>query len=156
MLSFFWINANLFSGLVFSFEFYSTINFSEESVISALTNIVARVKLGASLSYQDAACAYKLTVTGLDSKAFRLGIAAVLGTTYTLFTCHVLTSLFRSGFNGLKDFCLGGLGINLYSFCFRECKEFILLHGSVSFNFLIRRSFFSLRCGLLYGSLSVE
>ena len=135
MLSFFRINANLFSGLVFSFEFNITINLGEKSIIAALTNIVARVELCSSLSYQDAACAYKLTVTGLDSKAFRLGIAAVLGTTYTFFTCHVLTSLFRSGFNGLKDFCLGGLGINLYSFGFRDCKELVLLHGSVCFNF---------------------
>ena len=86
LLCFFAVNADLLSLLVVSFELYCSVDLSKQSVISALANIVARVELCSSLSHEDASCAYIFTGTYLESKSFRLGVSAVLGTSYSFFT----------------------------------------------------------------------
>ena len=85
-LSFVAVYADLLSLLVKSFEFNISVDLSEQSIISTDTNVVARVELGSSLSYENASCTYVLTSTNLQSKSFRLRVTAVLGTTYSFFT----------------------------------------------------------------------
>jgi len=85
-LCFFAVNADLLSLFVVSLELNSSVDLSKQSVVSALANVVARMELGSSLSHENASCTYEFTGTYLESKSFRLGVSAVLGTSYSFFT----------------------------------------------------------------------
>ena len=92
ILSFFRIYANLFAGLVFSFELYSSVYLCKQSIVSAYAYVVAGMILCPSLTNKYGTGTYKLTVCSFDSQSFRFTFAAVLGTSDTLFTCHIYTS----------------------------------------------------------------
>ena len=85
-LCFFAVNADLLSLLVVSLELDSSVDLRKESVVSALANIVARMELRASLSHENGSSTYEFTGAYLESKTFRLGVSAVLGTSYSFFT----------------------------------------------------------------------
>lgn len=79
------VNAYLFAILIKALKFYLTVDRCEERVIGALLNVVAGVDLGASLSYEDIARKYVLSVGTLNSESLGFAVASVLGGTHTFF-----------------------------------------------------------------------
>ena len=79
------VNAYLLLVLSLLLELDLAVNQCKQSVVLTDTNVVTGVDRGASLSYDDVACNYCLSVSLLYAKALRLTITAVLGRTNTLF-----------------------------------------------------------------------
>ena len=66
-------------------ELNNTVNKSEESVVSADTDVLAGMNRGASLSDDDVAGFYSLTVGLLDAETLCFAVASVLSRADTFF-----------------------------------------------------------------------
>jgi hypothetical protein len=75
------------------FEFDKTISFGEEGVVSAYTNILARIDAGATLPDDDGSGADKLTIIAFDAQALGVAIATVPAGTATFLMSHCVCSL---------------------------------------------------------------
>lgn len=84
------IDGNLFPISSFSLKSYNTIHQGKQGIVSAASNINARMDLGSPLSVKDISGFHELSVRSLGSKSLGLGISAVLGRTYTLFMSEKL------------------------------------------------------------------
>ncbi|AEJ38850.1 hypothetical protein TPY_0655 [Sulfobacillus acidophilus TPY] len=69
---------------------YPTVYFGKNRVITAHSDVFARVELGAPLANNDATRCDQLALVSLDAKHLGLGIAAVTGATTTFFVCEQL------------------------------------------------------------------
>jgi len=59
------VDANLFAVAAKTLELYLSVNESEESIVTALANIVAGMNMGAALTNKNVACKNELTVCTL-------------------------------------------------------------------------------------------
>jgi len=71
-------------------KLYLTVDKSEQSVILTHANIVAGADSRSSLTYDNVAGYYCLTVSLLNAQALGLAVTAVLSRTYTLFVSKKL------------------------------------------------------------------
>ena len=84
------VNAYLSSSVGDVLELYLTVDQSKQSVIGATANIVAGMDVGSSLTDDDIAGKYALTVSGLYAQALGFAVTAVLGRTDTFFVSKEL------------------------------------------------------------------
>jgi len=66
----FCVYADLLFIFAFALEFNNSVDKCIESVVLTDTNVVANVEFGSSLSYEDVASQYELTVGSLRSESF--------------------------------------------------------------------------------------
>ena len=78
------VYANLLLSAYLMLKLNSTVDKSEESIILTDTNVVTGMDRGSSLSYEDIAGKYCLTVSSLNTKSLGLTVTTVLGRTDTL------------------------------------------------------------------------
>jgi hypothetical protein len=64
-------------------EFYNAVSQSEQRIVFTDPNVLTGVNFGASLSYENAAGKYFLTIGTLHTESFRLAVSAVVGRTGT-------------------------------------------------------------------------
>lgn len=69
-------------------EINYTVNESEKGVILTHADILSRVVLCTTLTYDDIACNDMLATENFDSESFAMRLATILRTTYTFFMCH--------------------------------------------------------------------
>jgi hypothetical protein len=70
-------------------ELNAAIREREESPVAARADVLARVKLGATLTNDDAASGYKLATVGFYAKALGMTITTVTDATLSFFMCHI-------------------------------------------------------------------
>ena len=78
------VYANLLSSACLMLKLNASVDKSKKSIILTDTNVVTGMDSCSSLSYEDVAGEYCLTVSSLNAKALGFAITAVLGRTDTL------------------------------------------------------------------------
>ncbi len=73
------IDGNLLAVLADPFKPYDAVGKSEERIVLAHANVVARLEFGAALSYEDIARKHELSVRALYAEAFCVTVSAVVG-----------------------------------------------------------------------------
>ena len=97
------IDRNLFLISSFSFISYDTVYQCKQSIISAASYIHARMNLCSTLSVEDVAGFYKLSVSSLRTQSLRLGITSVLCRTNSLFMSKKTEDSFSSWYSHLLE-----------------------------------------------------
>ena len=97
LLSDLFVNRNLLAILILALELYLAVYESEQGVVLADTDVVARMNVRASLTNENVASQNELTVSALGAKALGLGVAAVLGGAAALFVGEKLKTDVQHG-----------------------------------------------------------
>ena len=84
------VNRNLLAVLAQSLKLYYAVSLSEKRIVRALAYVLARVDVSSSLTNEDVAGQYELTVSSLDAESLGFGISAVLGRTHTFLMSEML------------------------------------------------------------------
>jgi hypothetical protein len=79
------VNAYTSSAVCDMLKLNFSVDESEQSVILAAANVYAGMDVSASLTNNDVAGDYMLTVSSLNAKSLGLAVTTVLGRTYTFF-----------------------------------------------------------------------
>jgi hypothetical protein len=83
-------------------ELNLTVNQSEQSIIGTTADVNAGMNVGSSLTNDDIAGGYSLSVSGLNAKALGFAVTAVLGGTDTFFMSEKLQAKTNHGISSVK------------------------------------------------------
>ena len=96
------VNADLSSSVCDVLKLDLTVNQSKQRIIGTAADIVAGMNMGSSLTDDDIAGGYGLTISGLNAKALGFAVTAVLGGTDTFFMSEKLQAKTNHGISSVK------------------------------------------------------